>query len=72
MNSETLFIALFMTVNINAQWTSDTEVNTLVAESLSQDMKAIGTSDGKTYVVFWKSVAPPTNNELRLQPHLAG
>lgn len=67
MKKLTLFIALFMTVNINAQWTSDTEVNTLVAESLSQDMKAIGTSDGKTYVVFWKSVAPPTNYELRLQ-----
>ena len=30
-------------------------------------MKAVGASDGKTYVVFWKVVAPPTNYELRMQ-----
>lgn len=30
-------------------------------------MKALGASDGKTYVVFWKVVAPPTNYELRMQ-----
>ena len=50
-----------------AQWTTDTAVNTLVADSEGGDMKAIGASDGKTYVVFWKVVAPPTNYELRLQ-----
>ena len=50
-----------------AQWTTDTAVNTLVADSEGGDMKAIGASDGKTYVVFWKVVGPPVNYELRLQ-----
>ena len=59
-----LFFTFFSTFS---QWTSDTAVNTLVAESEGGDMKAIGTSDGKTYVVFWKVVAPPTNYELRMQ-----
>ncbi len=30
-------------------------------------MKALGTSSGKTYVVYWKAVSAPTNYELRLQ-----
>ena len=30
-------------------------------------MQSIGTSDGQTFVVFWKSVAAPTNYELRVQ-----
>ena len=51
----------------DTQWTTDTDVNTLVAETESEDMQAIGTSDGQTYVVFWKSVGSPTNYELRLQ-----
>jgi len=67
MRNLTLLIALFLTVNIYAQWTTDTDVNTLVAETESGDMKAIGTSEGETYVVFWKSVEAPVNYELRLQ-----
>ncbi len=67
MRNLTLLIVFFITVNMNAQWTTDTDVNTLVVESESGDMKAIGTSDGQTYVVFWKSVAAPANYELRLQ-----
>jgi len=62
-----IIIAFFITLNINAQWTTETDVNTLVAESESGDMKAIGTSGGNTYVVFWKVVPAPTNYELRLQ-----
>lgn len=50
-----------------AQWNPDTAMNTLVVDSNSGDMKAIGTSDGKTYVVYWKVVAAPTNYELRMQ-----
>ncbi len=57
----------FAFISMNAQWTTDTEVNTLVANSESGDIQAIGSSDGKTYVVFWKSVAAPVNYELRLQ-----
>lgn len=67
MKKITFLIALFVFINVNAQWTVDTAVNTLVADSRGVDMKAIGTSDGKTYVVFWKSVSAPTNFELRLQ-----
>lgn len=60
-------LLLFVFTFNHAQWTTDTAVNTLVADSEGGDMKAIGTSDGKTYVVFWKVVAPPTNYELRMQ-----
>ena len=60
-------LALVAFLNLNAQWNTDTAVNTLVVDSNGGDMKAIGTSDGKTYVVFWKSVGAPVNYELRLQ-----
>ncbi|MEZ4778893.1 MAG: T9SS type A sorting domain-containing protein [Flavobacteriaceae bacterium] len=62
----TLFLLFFITF-ANAQWTTDTALNTLVADSEGGDMKALGGSNGNTYVVFWKSVAAPTNYELRLQ-----
>ncbi|MGK0235426.1 MAG: hypothetical protein ACI9EK_001963, partial [Psychroserpens sp.] len=62
----TIFMLLVF-INMNAQWVADTNVNTLVADSESGDMKAIGTSGGLTYVVFWKVVSAPTNYELRLQ-----
>ncbi len=51
----------------HSQWTSNTTINTLVADSEGGDMKAIGASDGSTYIVFWKVVAAPTNYELRMQ-----
>jgi len=61
-------IISFLTVFIaSAQWTTETDVNTLVADSEALDMQAIGTADGQTYIVFWKNVGPPTNIELRLQ-----
>ncbi len=66
---KTLFLifTLIFTIGLQAQWTTDTSQNTLVADSEGGDMKAIGTSTGETYVVFWKVVAPPTNYELRMQ-----
>jgi hypothetical protein len=67
MRSLTTLLLLFVFIFGHAQWTTDTAVNTLVADSEGGDMKAIGTSIGETYVVFWKSVSPPTNYELRLQ-----
>ena len=66
-NITLILIALSFQLNAFAQWTTDTDVNTLVVESESGDLKAIGTSDGQTYVVFWKNVGAPTNFELRLQ-----
>ena len=66
---KTIFtIACFLSMFISsAQWTTDTDVNTLVAESGELDVQARGTSDGQTYVVFWKNVGAPTNIELRVQ-----
>ncbi len=60
-------LALFLVLSVNAQWTTNTDENTLVVDSDGGDMKAIGTSDGQTYVVFWKVVAVPENYELRMQ-----
>lgn len=62
----TLFTLLTVFV-AQAQWTTETDMNTLVAESEALDMQAKGTSDGMTYVVFWKNVGAPTNIELRMQ-----
>ena len=62
-----LIFAVLVSVTSNAQWTTETDVNTLVVDSEGGDMQAISTSDGKTYIVFWEVVAPPTNYELRLQ-----
>lgn len=67
MKTLIFFIAFIVTLQLHAQWTTDTSQNTLVVDSEGGDMKAIGTSNGETYVVFWKVVAPPTNYELRMQ-----
>ncbi|WP_192869968.1 T9SS type A sorting domain-containing protein [Psychroflexus sp. S27] len=58
------FLTVFIT---QAQWTTDIAENTLVAQSEALDMQAKGTSDGMTYVVFWKDVEAPVNIELRMQ-----
>jgi hypothetical protein len=62
-----LLCALAFALNVHGQWTTDTSLNTLVADSEGGDMKATGTSGGATYVVFWKVVAAPANYELRMQ-----
>ena len=67
MNNILFFLALIVTFNLSAQWTSLTDVNTEVVTSNSDDIKAIGTASGKTYIVFWKVVGAPVNYELRLQ-----
>jgi len=69
MKTFKLFIVLtvFMTTALSAQWTSNTQENTLVVETSVDDSAAISGTNGNTYVVFWKSVAAPTNYEIRLQ-----
>ena len=67
MKNILFFLALIVTFNLSAQWTSLTDVNTEVVTSNSDDIKAIGTESGKTYIVFWKVVGAPVNYELRLQ-----
>jgi hypothetical protein len=60
-------LALFGVTLLHAQWTTDTDANTLVAESGELDIQTRGTSDGQTYVVYWKNVGAPVNIELRMQ-----
>lgn len=62
-----LMICLFATTLIQAQWNSDTAVNTLVASAESDDIKSVTTADGETYIVFWEFVGGSTNYELRMQ-----
>ncbi len=67
MKKTSLIFLIFVSLNLNAQWVTDTAQNTEVVTSNSDDIKAIGTSTGETYVVFWKVVSAPINYELRLQ-----
>ncbi len=67
MKNFTIIIILLIGFVSHAQWNEDIAVNALVASSNSGDIKSIGTSDGQTYVVFWKAVAAPVNYELRVQ-----
>lgn len=68
MNRTLSFLVAFIICHSAfAQWTNDFDVNTLVADSRGEDMQAIGTSTGKTFVVFWKTVPAPENYELRVQ-----
>lgn len=50
-----------------AQWTNDTDVNTVASEVDAVDMQSIGTASGKTYIVFWKNAPAPVNMELWVQ-----
>ncbi len=69
MKKITFFFMLFSILSANAQWVTDTTVNTLVSadSSPSIDCESIGTSDGKTFVVYWKTAPSPANYELRVQ-----
>ena len=67
MKRITTILALFIVFAMSAQWTTDTDVNTMVVDSEGGDMMALSASNGNTYIVFWEVVAPPENYELRLQ-----
>ncbi|ESU26572.1 hypothetical protein FLJC2902T_25450 [Flavobacterium limnosediminis JC2902] len=67
MKKITLLFALFTFLYGNAQWTTDTAVNTLVADVLNNDQQVVKCPNGSTFVVFWKSVPAPVNFELRVQ-----
>jgi hypothetical protein len=67
MKKITLLFALLTVFFANAQWTTDTAANTLVASSTPLGTQSIGTSNGGTYAVFWKNVGAPVNIELRVQ-----
>ena len=67
MKAILLFLFIGGSMMCWSQWTSQTNVNTLAASSSSSDMKTIGTTSGKTAIVFWKVVPGPVNYELRMQ-----
>lgn len=62
-----LMAALWLPSVAAAQWTSDVEANTLAAGSAMDIVKALSASDGSTNIVYWTSVGPPANIELRVQ-----
>lgn len=63
-----ILLLLLYTITFYGQWTTDTDENTLVAsDTEGGDLQSVGTSDGKTFVVFWKTVPAPVNYELRVQ-----
>lgn len=61
------FVLLLTAFVASAQWTTDVTVNTEVAASNTGDTKTLATSDGKTWVAFFKSVPAPNNYEVRAQ-----
>lgn len=67
MKIKLLLCVLAASFSMHAQWTPLTDVNTEVATSNSDDMKVLGTANGKTVSVFWKVVNAPVNYELRMQ-----
>ncbi|MCT8338695.1 T9SS type A sorting domain-containing protein [Flavobacteriaceae bacterium TK19130] len=67
MKTISTLLLLLTVVIANAQWTAETDVNTLVADAEALDIQAKGTSDGMTYIVFWEDVGAPENIQLRLQ-----
>ena len=67
MKNKLFLIIILTSLTLHAQWTPLTDVNTEVATSNSDDMKVLGTVNGKTVSIFWKVVASPVNYELRMQ-----
>lgn len=67
MKKITLLFAFLAFLSAKAQWTTDTAENTLVTTTTSSDTKSVGTSDGGTFVVYWKVVPAPVNYELWVQ-----
>lgn len=60
------FSILFATIS-QAQWTTDTNTNSVISLKNGGASFSVATSDGKTYVGFWKKVDSPILYELRLQ-----
>ncbi len=60
-------ILIHAPVTVQAQWTTLTNVNTLVSSDQTSDCQSIGISDGSTWVVYWKEVSAPVYYEMRAQ-----
>lgn len=62
----TLFVTLSLCFSGKAQWNPLLDQNLLVSKPGGSSFAAT-TSDGKTYIGYWKTVPAPINFELRLQ-----
>jgi hypothetical protein len=60
-------VLFFGTPSVRAQWTTDTQQNTLVADIATEDMKMIAGPDGSSYIACWHPVPAPQHYEMRLQ-----
>ncbi len=62
-----LLLTATTALQATAQWTTLTNVNTLVSTATSSDIKSIGTVEGKTWVVYWNEIGTPNYYEVRAQ-----
>ena len=62
-----LLFLLFISLFVNAQWTSNTAVNTECFSGPTGDCLTAGTSKGGTYLAFFKQVSSPVNYEIHVQ-----
>lgn len=62
-----LSFSILLATLSHAQWTSDTDTNSVISLKNDGASFSVATTDGKTYVGFWKKVDAPANYELRLQ-----
>ena len=61
------FFASLLTASFcTAQWTKDYAKNTLVSNSITDDIEVSETNDGKNYVVFWDK-NPSQNDKISLK-----
>ena len=70
MKNLILVVALFIiSMNVKAQWTSNTDINTEVSNYTNEnmDIKSVALDNGRTAVVFWKVVSTGENYVLMIQ-----
>lgn len=62
-----LLLALACLENLPAQWTTNTLVNTEASNTSTSVCKPLSTSDGKTWLAYYKNVPAPNYFEMRAQ-----
>src|SRR6201989_1176898 len=60
-----LFLLCLTTLMLNAQWTSNTNKNTLVANKDASDIQTASASNGKTWIAFYSQNG--SNYDMRAQ-----
>ena len=61
------FLVCFLTLQLSAQWTNNTSVNTLVSGLNASDQETAATSDGKTWIAFYSQNSSTGNYDMRAQ-----